>query len=418
MSMSLRSSKRAKRVDYASLAGGSAGHEGDGESSDGDYIPAEKDDKEKMLMAGSRNESGEESLRDGAASSTVEESYSEEEMEKMEQRLKDLKATKKKLEKKERHRVEMGKANNKVRELTFGNNKRNKSKHKLDINSLRSMDEVMKKVDKLMEKNVKFSSKKKDKKRQSRKYSSSEDSDSSSSDSSNDNSSCSSSSSTESESDDNSNSKKKNRRKSNNSRSKSKKDHKKRSGKTKKLTTYVKYPQEWPHAHLSLHFVNQQKKYEDLSIQEFCAGYVTILENSKSKKVQKFQLRHFKDIMYLATRFQWKCVLNFHAAVLLEIERGHVKWGDNFQMLQTTTLAGGILQPESGAGQSTKQSNENPAMFCRNFQKGTCGESTDHFGDVNGVTRFVRHICANCWLQNRKRASHPETSELCPLKES
>ena len=111
-------------------------------------------------------------------------------------------------------------------------------------------------------------------------------------------------------------------------------------------------------------------------------------------------------------------MLNFHAALLLEIERGHVKWGDNFQMLQTTTLAGGILQSESSAGQSTKQSNENPVMFCRNFQKGTCGESTDHFGDVNGVTRFVRHICANCWLQNRKRASHPETSELYPLKES
>ena len=183
------------------------------------------------------------------------------------------------------------------------------------------------------------------------------------------------------------------------------------------MTTHVKYPQEWPHSHLSLHFVNTSKKYEQLNIQEFCAGYITILENSQNKKEQKFQLRHFKDLMYLATKFQWECVLNFHAACLLEIERGHVKWGDNFQLLQTTTLAGGILQTEFSSGQQSKNTYENPVRFCKNFQRGTCTEPSDHFGDVNGVPGYVRHICAKCWLQNRKKASHSENSEACPLRE-
>ena len=70
-----------------------------------------------------------------------------------------------------------------------------------------------------------------------------------------------------------------------------------RSGKTKKVTSYVEYPQEWPHAHLSLHFVNKKKTYEQLSVEEFCAGYTSILENVKSRKLLSHQLSHLKDIM-------------------------------------------------------------------------------------------------------------------------
>ena len=36
-----------------------------------------------------------------------------------------------------------------------------------------------------------------------------------------------------------------------------------RSGKSKTITSNVKYPQEWPHSHLSLHFVNRKKDYEE-----------------------------------------------------------------------------------------------------------------------------------------------------------
>ena len=36
--------------------------------------------------------------------------------------------------------------------------------------------------------------------------------------------------------------------------------------------------------------------------------------------------------MYHATTKPWRHVLNYHAACLLEIERGNLKWGDNFQL--------------------------------------------------------------------------------------
>ena len=188
----------------------------------------------------------------------------------------------------------------------------------------------------------------------------------------------------------------------------------KRSGKSSKLTSRVKYPQEWPHTHLSLHFVSKNKGYEDLSIEEFCAGYAAILEVVKSKKEYRDRLAHFKELMYLATKYRWECILNYHAAVLLEIERGNVKWDDSFQMLQSTTLAGGFLDQPSNV---TKKSTDGPIVFCKNFQRGACQEIHDHWGDFNGTERLLRHICAKCWLQSRKKSPHPEESDSCPLRE-
>ena len=119
-------------------------------------------------------------------------------------------------------------------------------------------------------------------------------------------------------------------------------------------------------------------------------------------------------------------MLSFHAACLLEIERGHVKWGDSmaFQRLQSTTLAGGFLdgcstqQFQSSNTRRSSQpnlSNEGPITFCKDYQRGVCREEGDHAGELHGNQRYLRHICARCWLSNRRKASHPEISEDCPL---
>ena len=179
-----------------------------------------------------------------------------------------------------------------------------------------------------------------------------------------------------------------------------------------------------------MHFVSKEKKFEELSIAEFAAGYATILELTSESK-RKHRVAHFKEIMYLATRYQWRYVLNYHAACLLEIERGHMNWGDSFQALQATTLAGGFLLNNSrsggssasvsGAGRSAKSvvgSNENgPTVFCKAYQRGTCAHTQDHQGTFLGENRFLKHICAKCWLSTKKFNLHPENSEACPLKE-
>ena len=170
---------------------------------------------------------------------------------------------------------------------------------------------------------------------------------------------------------------------------------------------------------------SKEKNYEDLTISEFCAGYMTILENESEEK-RDYRIAHLKELMYLSTRFHWKCVLDYHGACLLEIERGHLKWGDSFQLLQSTTLAGGFLvnsNSRGGAGGSQAQggqqgnrSNEG-IIFCKGYQRGTCQQPKDHYGLFYGENRFLKHVCAKCWLKLKVQAAHPESSGDCPLKD-
>ena len=201
----------------------------------------------------------------------------------------------------------------------------------------------------------------------------------------------------------------------------------KKSGKSKNsLTSDYKFPQKWPHSFLNPHFVHsKEKNYEDLTISEFCAGYLTIIENESEEK-REHRIAHLKELMYLSTRFTWKCVLDYHGACLLEIERGHLKWGDSFQLLQSTTLAGGFLVPNnrrgSGGGSQSPTTGNNSfrhegTVFCKGYQKGTCQQTRDHYGQFYGESRLLKHICAKCWLKTRSQVAHPETSDDCPLKD-
>ena len=217
---------------------------------------------------------------------------------------------------------------------------------KITTATLRNSDDIIREVDRLMDKNLKVGQKSSVLHR--KKNRSGELSNSSKSEL--DTSSSSSTSSSESEeSSDSSVDKKKNRKQ----RKKSRKSHKKRSGKSKHVTSSVKYTEKWPQAYLGSHLASKKKRYEDLSLAEFVAGYSAILEESSTKK-KEFRIIHLKELMYLATKFHWRVVLQFHAACLLEIERGNLRWGDSFQNLQYATLAGGSL---SSSVRSNTQTN-------------------------------------------------------------
>ena len=206
----------------------------------------------------------------------------------------------------------------------------------------------------------------------------------------------------------------------------------KKSGKSKNLLdSDCEFPQKWPHNFLNPHFVNckDKKAYEDLSMGEFCAAYMAILEKESDDKLMH-KIAHLKELMYLSTRYKWRSVLDYHGACLLEIERGQLKWGESFQLLQCTTLAGGMLvsnnrggaagfntnrsYSQSGAGNSGGRSEG--VVFCKGYQRGTCQQLRDHYGQFYGENRLLKHICANCWLNSKTQVVHPETSDECPLK--
>ena len=115
--------------------------------------------------------------------------------------------------------------------------------------------------------------------------------------------------------------------------------------------------------------------------------------------------------MYLAQQYDWQAVLSFHGAVLLDIERGLSKWGDSFIHLESRILYGSARP----AAVPTKSASPMPTMFCRDYQRNMCSHSRDHYGLVKGVKKWVKHICAACWVQQRKVEYHREGTSDCPL---
>ena len=95
-------------------------------------------------------------------------------------------------------------------------------------------------------------------------------------------------------------------------------------------------------------------------------------------------------------------------------------------MLKSTVLAGSSLLSQNNGGSSGRSSasgaggfNSNKpesVVFCKNYQRGTCQQSRDHFGPFYGENRLLKHICANCWLKDKKFAAHPDTADECPYK--
>ena len=138
---------------------------------------------------------------------------------------------------------------------------------------------------------------------------------------------------------------------------------------------------------------------------------MAILEDEECEERKAFRTAHLKELMYLSSRFEWRCVLDYH--------------GSSFQLLQSTTLAGGFLAQNSrGSGSGggfnrsgtiANRTNEG-TVFCKGFNRGTCQQPRDHYGHFMGKNRLLKHICGNCWIISKTQATHAETSEECPLK--
>ena len=79
-------------------------------------------------------------------------------------------------------------------------------------------------------------------------------------------------------------------------------------------------PQQWPH----IFAPGEPKLHNDLSLPEFSAGFLVIVQCCEDPTLQTTLLAHFHDLMVLACNYRWSAVLAFHYKVLRSIEMGLV----------------------------------------------------------------------------------------------
>ena len=189
-----------------------------------------------------------------------------------------------------------------------------------------------------------------------------------------------------------------------------------KSGKTAKIASRVVRRQFWPHSELSMGYVTKDIGYDELSLVEFVAGYSAILLLPQvSSRERLHRTEHLGALMYLASIYEWPAVRSFHAAVLLEIERGRLNWGDSFLHLENRTLAGSHKKVKDQTKRPAPQTST-IVLFCREYQKGFCSHNKDHYAMLRGEKKWLCHICAACWVKDKVKRIHSEYSDDCPNK--
>ena len=204
---------------------------------------------------------------------------------------------------------------------------------------------------------------------------------------------------------------------------KKKKKHKKhkKSGINAKSSDKVKDPQRWPHAYLQYEFVNKQVKFDELDFKLFLAGEISIIAaDDLSESERKGRLDLLKKIIYYSNTYEFKGLKAFYAAWLREIELGKKKWSDDPSQIETAVLSKFLLKNKGSSSFSKKDSsnkpdvNEEKTWFCSEFQRNKCKHKSSHLRVHNGKQRLASHICASCWLKDKKKLEHPECSSSCP----
>ena len=208
------------------------------------------------------------------------------------------------------------------------------------------------------------------------------------------------------------------------SESYSKKDRKKKGKKHKKginakASDKVKYPQRWPHAHLQYEYVNKQVKFDDLDLKLFIAGELEIIaEDDLSASEKGGRLELLKKIVYYSSTYEFKGLKAFYAAWLKEIELGKKKWSDDSQQIESAILSKYLLRnkgfPVAGKKEPQKNSGEEDRVwFCSAYQRNKCAHKSNHMVVIKGKMRLAAHICASCWLKDKKKLEHSESSSCC-----
>ena len=218
--------------------------------------------------------------------------------------------------------------------------------------------------------------------------------------------------------------------KSKNGSSKSKhKLKKKSSGLTAKASESIKNRQRFPHAHLRFDFASTNMSFDKLDFNLFVAGELEIISDIKTGNLKrKGRLELLKKLMYLSNSYEFTIVKSLYAAVLREVELGHLDWGEDFSYVESAVLTKNKIKSK-GASDSVQfrpkpsyslpkeissSSAENKVWYCQKFQSNKCSQKTSHAINVKGKSRFAKHMCATCYLADKKELAHPECSTACP----
>ena len=123
----------------------------------------------------------------------------------------------------------------------------------------------------------------------------------------------------------------------------------------------------------------------------------------------------------------WEACRSVYPAVMVPIEMEDEEWDSNFRrfeyMIPRPVPEQKDQAQKSGEGElkhkkhTTDNKRKPDYVFCKEFQKEGRFQPSPHMEKYKDGTEVqMHHVCARCFLKNKEKNPHPETSEVCPLK--
>jgi hypothetical protein len=154
--------------------------------------------------------------------------------------------------------------------------------------------------------------------------------------------------------------------------------------------------------------------YEDLSIYEWCNGYMAIVQNELNPKIARLMMTHFRTLMEDAVSHGWEAVKQAHKDILIRLEMGEFTWYDELTMAEKRRSAlTRASKPKDnvvstygsrgfgqGRGQGRQAGGVRPfpnggkklIKSCIYYNNNVCNKKGDH----EEANVFYRHNCSHC----------------------
>ena len=167
---------------------------------------------------------------------------------------------------------------------------------------------------------------------------------------------------------------------------------------------------DWPDLYV-YRLGNPEPTYDSLSLAEFVAGYLSIMEEvtpllpANTPMIRHLTyLRHLMEDCFLA---DWEVVKMAPKQVLCSIEHKRLTWENMPMVMDTKRTALTRIQHSSLTGRPAVSVQPEPpanTSVCQLYQNLTCPHLSDHVS--NDVTSM--HCCAFCMRMNGCKHTHPE----------
>ena len=189
-----------------------------------------------------------------------------------------------------------------------------------------------------------------------------------------------------------------------------------RSGAVSKSTDKIVKFTDWPHYHISRGLNLTASSYEELSLGEFCLGFVRMVMEDESAFDLRTMFELLGDILEDSVDFTWLNAKAFFKSIARDVEKGRLNWSDKDIIQKRRFTISRVFKPNNNNFKYPADTNSNfvkqmpsGGSCCALFQTNECDKKFDHGAYL--------HSCAYCWKHKNMLYKHSESQCFSKAKE-